>query len=261
MKKGIIIIIALVLLLGLGYWQRGWIRDTWDSISTPELPEPTAKNAVVNTSVENSNSTTTNTAITNTVVTLPDEINLDVPFSSQAPFANWDLPYQEACEETAALMVQRYWEDEPLTKEDADRSILAIVDFEEQHYGFYQDTTGEETARFIRDLWGYEVEVSTGDAVTALAIKQEIAQGHPIIVLAAGRQLGNPNFTSPGPIYHALVVKGYTKDGHFITNDPGTRNGADYVYEESVLMNAIHDWNGGDVDHGQKVMLVVTPAK
>ena len=54
-----------------------------------------------------------------------------------------------------------------------------------------------------------------------------------------------------------LIIKGYTKEGNFITNDPGTRRGADFIYSPGVLMNAIHDWNGGDVDNGKKVMIVV----
>ena len=156
-------------------------------------------------------------------------------------------------------MVHRFWQHASFkSKDDADAAIREIVDFQEQRYGDYKDTTAEETAQFIRDLWGYDdIDVFEGNAVTIDRIKREVADGYPVIVLAAGRQLGNPNFRSPGPIYHALVVKGYTKKGQIITNDPGTRNGADYLYEPSVLLNAIHDWNDGDVDHGKKVMVVV----
>ena len=60
-----------------------------------------------------------------------------------------------------------------------------------------------------------------------------------------------------GPLYHMLVVKGYTKDGTIITNDPGTRRGADFLYDPDALFNAVHDWNGGNVNEGAKVMVVV----
>jgi len=53
-----------------------------------------------------------------------------------------------------------------------------------------------------------------------------------------------------------LLLKGYTSDGEFITNDPGTRNGRNYVYKQAVLMAAIHDWNGGDVMNGVPVVIV-----
>src|SRR3989344_4828168 len=43
------------------------------------------------------------------------EVNLKVPFTSQAPTGNWDLPYQEACEEASALMAIRYVFANPIT--------------------------------------------------------------------------------------------------------------------------------------------------
>ena len=55
-----------------------------------------------------------------------------------------------------------------------------------------------------------------------------------------------------------LVIKGFTSDGKFITNDPGTRNGADYLYTESTLMSAIHDWTGAAPD-GPAVGVVLIP--
>jgi len=39
---------------------------------------------------------------------LLSEINLPVPFTPQAPHANWAMPYKEACEEASALMAIRY---------------------------------------------------------------------------------------------------------------------------------------------------------
>ena len=55
-----------------------------------------------------------------------------------------------------------------------------------------------------------------------------------------------------------IVVVGY-KNGFFITNDPGTRHGRSYVYDENLLFAAAHDWNGGDVKNGKKVALVIQP--
>jgi hypothetical protein len=46
-----------------------------------------------------------------------------------------------------------------------------------------------------------------------------------------------------------------------ITNDAGIGRGQSYVYDENVLWNAIHDWNGGDVIHGEKLMIVIEPKK
>ena len=86
-------------------------------------------------------------------------------------------------------------------------------------------------------------------------IKKEIASGRPVIVPAAGRILPNPNFTPPGPKYHMLVIKGYNST-QFITNDQGTRKGDGFVYTYNSLLNALHDWDPGDILNGRKAVLV-----
>ena len=188
---------------------------------------------------------------------IPESINLAVPFTSQAPYANWALPYQEACEEAAALMVHAFYTNLTLDPARADKKILDLVDFQEQYYGFYKDTTAQETARFIQDLWGYtNVRVEPAKIET---IKAALTQGFPVMIPAAGRMLGNPYFTGEGPLYHMLVIRGYTKDDNFITNDPGTKRGEGYVYKASTLMNAIHDWNNGNVESGEKLMIIIEP--
>jgi hypothetical protein len=89
-----------------------------------------------------------------------------------------------------------------------------------------------------------------------LDIKKELAKGNPVIVPTAGRQLHNPNFRQPGPIYHMLVVKGYEGD-NFITMDVGTRNGYNYVYGQKVLFHAIADWQNDAPNQSAKTMVVI----
>lgn len=188
-------------------------------------------------------------------IEIKDEVYLDVPFSSQAPNANWEQPYQDACEEIALIMVDAFWQGEKLTRESSDKKILEIVDFQNKTYGDYKDTNTEETAQMIRDYYGYK-KVEVKYDITLEDIKRELSAGRPVIVPAYGRGLGNPNYTLPGPIYHMLVVKGYNAD-EIITNDGGTRNGLDYKYDPDVFIKAVHDWNNGDVQNGRKAMIVV----
>jgi hypothetical protein len=55
-----------------------------------------------------------------------------------------------------------------------------------------------------------------------------------------------------------LVIKGYTSAEKFITNDPGTRRGADFLYDENVIMEAMHDWRvDKNIDLGKKVIIIV----
>ena len=191
--------------------------------------------------------------------TLPTTFNLAVPFTPQAPFANWDLPYQEACEEASAYMVYMYYQGEPsglINPNDADEAIWELVDFQNDLFGDYLDTTADETRQFI-DLF-YNLTVIVEEDPTVELIKEEIAAGRPVIVPAAGRELGNPFFSGDGPLYHMLVIKGYTED-QFIVNDPGTKRGQDYVYDIDVLMSAIGDWNDGDPANGAKRVILLAP--
>ena len=188
---------------------------------------------------------------------LVGEINLKIPFTSQAPSKNWGLPYAEFCEEASALMVASYINGWTIPTVDfAEQKMLEIKTFEEQRFGYYKDTTAEETAIILREF--YELDkVKVVYEPTVQIMKKALSENKAIIIPVAGRMLGNPYFQSPGPIYHMLVIKGYTKDGNFITNDPGTRNGENYIYSSEVIMNAIHDWNNGDVNNGKKVIIIV----
>ncbi|MFC1598062.1 C39 family peptidase [Patescibacteria group bacterium] len=190
-------------------------------------------------------------------VLIPEEHYLDIPFTPQAPHAEWEMPYQEACEEAAIMMAARYLQGRVIEDEDdADRAILQLVDYGES-IGYPIDTTAAETADTLTRFYDLETEVIYSFSWDD--VKSEVAQGHPVILPAAGRLLENPNYTEPGPLYHMLVVKGFSPE-HVITNDPGTKNGLDYKYEYDLLFNAVHDWNGGDVENGAKAMIVVREA-
>lgn len=199
---------------------------------------------------------------------LPAAKNLAVPFTSQAPHANWDQDHEEFCEEASMLMVGRFFTNRTIKNpDDAEQGLQQLKTWELDHLGFYYDTTAAETARVIKELYGLKVELKTDPSVNDIIFA--LANNQLVIVPTAGRELGNPNFTAPGPIYHNLLIRGYTKDGKFITNDPGTRKGNGYVYSQSTVMNAMHDWvpkgnrtisRNGTVGGG-KVILVVGEGK
>ncbi len=276
MKRGLIFLLCIAI-LGTAAWSaRGLIRDWYRQRNVPQLPSaetyqqsPTGQ-ATTTASNENKKPPTTPSQATSTksVVkdpfvfsgTLPTEKNLAVPFLSQAPKGNWNMPYQEACEETAAIMVDVYYKGRKTAfrPDEGDKAILDLVAFEKKLLGKYQDTTAQETARFIRAYFHRQVVIKQGN--DPLDIKRAIANGFPVIVPADGKTLANPNFRNGGPIYHMLVIKGWTKNGHWITNDPGTRLGADFLYTQDNLKASMRDWNNGDVSHGTPQMIVIMPA-
>lgn len=182
-------------------------------------------------------------------------INLQVVFVPQAPFKVWDALHEDACEEAAMVMLQTYAEGTTaLSLDEMDRRLRELVDYETATYGDVPSISAQRAVEVMRDHLGLKARVVPIASLDD--VKAEIAAGRPVILPADGRLLFNPNFRDGGPPYHMLVAKGYTART-IVTNDPGTRVGADYAYANDVLWKAVHDWNDGDVPHGAKVMIVV----
>lgn len=196
---------------------------------------------------------------------IPSEVNLDVLFYSQAPFGNWGMPYQEACEEASLLLAYYYVTGKTVDINQFEKDLLAMVEWEKNYFGQYEHTTIEETGEMAEkhlDLKSYKIleNPSVED------LKKELAQGHPIVAPFGGRYLGNPYYTGAGPVYHMLVIRGYDEK-HFITNDVGTRRGENFIYTYETLMSALHDYHpSSETDpagilQGAKKVLVLTPAQ
>ncbi|NUM25162.1 MAG: C39 family peptidase [Candidatus Buchananbacteria bacterium] len=196
---------------------------------------------------------------------IPQKLDSEMVFVSQAPYAVWDQLHEEACEEASMIMVKKYFSKESLSAHIMEQEILDLVEWE-QTQGYQIDLTAQETATILRDYFTLSAEVITD--VNVERIKQELVAGKLIIVPAAGRELGNPYFQTPGPIYHMLIIKGFDDNTQeFITNDPGTRRGKDFRYSYQRLLSAIHDWDhelakGGmtdeEISQGRKVIILVS---
>lgn len=186
-------------------------------------------------------------------IQLADNVRLNVAFASQAPLLNWDALHEEACEEASMIMVYFYYHNLSLDKQVMEDQIQKNVKWQEEE-GYGVSLEAQETVDILKKY--YSLESSIIENPTIDDLKAQLTQDNLIIVPCAGRMLGNPNYTGEGPLYHMLVLIGYDND-EFITNDPGTRKGEGYRYEYPVLMNAIHEWNGGDVDNGDRKVIVV----
>ena len=188
---------------------------------------------------------------------IPAKILINVPFATQAPFGVWDAYHEEACEEVSLVMIKYFLDKKNLTPEIAEKEIQALIKYQIQKYGDYTDSTAQRNVDIARDFYGLKNLKVVYDFKKE-DIKKYLALGKPIMIPAAGRLLGNPNFTPPGPLYHNLVLIGY--DGNtIITNDPGTRKGKGYRYSLDTVYQAIHDFTGNkdEIEKGRKAMIVI----
>lgn len=170
-----------------------------------------------------------------------------VPFTAQAPLGQWSDPrQQDGCEEASLMMAAHWVQGTPISsKQAAIDELLKLSKFGEQMYGTYHDTSVLDTAKYLSDFY----HISTAEVRYDITLPQmidELRSGKILLVPTNGQKLKNPNYTAPGPVYHMLVVIGYDPGSHsFITNDPGTRNGAGYHYAEQILFAAISAYDTG----------------
>lgn len=179
-------------------------------------------------------------------VIVPPQAYLEVPFICQAPLqteANW-VYHEESCEEAAVLQAYLYETEHTLTKQEAHEAILDMIEWQNQNFGGHYDIYAEKIKEFTVGYYSIdEDKVEIIYDATIDDIKKQITIGHPVIVPITGEILRNPYYPYPG--YHALVVIGFTED-RIITNDNGTRRGADFSYDNEVFKAAMDD-SGADI--------------
>ena len=186
---------------------------------------------------------------------LPEKINLDVPFYPQAPDADWNMPWQEACEEASMTLAYYYAMNKDLTKDKFRERILELVDWQEEHHGSYIHSTVEQMMDIFQDYFGF-YSIRLIEDPTVEDMKKELAKGNVIVAPFAGQMLGNPFYSGEGPYYHVMVIKGYD-DKNFITNDVGTRRGEDFLYSYKTIMNSMHDYLAWGIEEAPARIIVV----
>ncbi len=230
-KVSLLVLISLSVIL---FWF--YLKQRQEILSIA-LPAPISYDQFINSSSTESGEEIATT--TEEEIVESKSINLAVPFTSQAPTGNWEQPWQDACEEASFLMVDYYYQNKSLPESSVvEKTLAEMVDWQITNWGEHKNLPVAEVKKYIETVSDYQVEIIE---LTSAKLKELLATGQPVIIPADGHKLDNPNFTGDGPDYHMLVVKGYVGD-KFITNDPGTRNGADYVYTADKLFSALADW-------------------
>lgn len=187
---------------------------------------------------------------------LPKELNFAMAFYSQAPFGNWDYPWQEACEEASILLVANIYQQKKWSAEEFNDQILKLVEWEKKRFGSYEHTDVAQTALMLKEYLGLETVIH--DNPTFEDVQKILNKGHLMVGTFAGKKLRNPFYTNGGPNYHAMVIKGYKEGNKIITADVGTRRGEDYVYHWSVIEDSLHDY-AEPIEKGAKRLIEVLP--
>ncbi|MDA1060478.1 MAG: C39 family peptidase [bacterium] len=169
---------------------------------------------------------------------------LEVQFITQAPLQteeNWVF-HEESCEEAALLQAINYEKGVTISKEEANEIILDMIDWQNKNMGGHHDLYAQDMKKFIMGYYklkDHEIKIIKNAHIDD--IKESIDFNHPVIVPITGDILKNPYYPYPG--YHMLIVIGYTED-RIITNDNGTRRGADFSYDTDIFEAAFRDASG-----------------
>ncbi len=255
-KKQAILVALLVLVLGFGFYVsylkvKGYFRDSKKEVTNkiqsainPKVSTPTTLK------------TTPSPTPEPTPIILPESVLIEVPYTVQAPYNNWDI-HEESCEESAAIMIHYFLEGQiyfngstVIPVATANHEMIMMKNWQVQNYGREPDLTIEMFGKFLKDYYGYNYRTSEA---TTFNIKKELSAGNPVMVPVITHGLENPYY-GPNPSYHILVIKGY-KPGGIISNDAGVGVGESYFYTWDILFAAI-DRQTPQLGQG-RVMIVV----
>lgn len=186
---------------------------------------------------------------------LKPSVFLTVPYTVQAPFANWNI-HEESCEEAALLMAHYYLTSEKFVEDRipntrANSEIIDLVNWQKSNYNGEFDLDMPTLGKLFKDYYGHNFEVKKN--VTDKEIKESLSVGELVIVPVMTHSLDNPHY-GPQTTYHVLVLVGY-ENGFVIANDPGIKEGKGYKYTWETLWKAV-DAQTSKMKQGRDALII-----
>lgn len=185
-------------------------------------------------------------------------VNLNVPFTSEAPNGNWVNPWFNGCEEASVVMIHEYYiGHSTITPKAAIQQMQLLFDWEDAAFGSNTDASATQTARLINEYSSFNATVVENPTLNQ--IKNELASGRPVIAPLNGFALYHKLY---GNGYHMLVLGGYD-DGtkQFITNDDGKSAGKNFRYSYATVMSALSSFDHDTKKIDGKPVAIFTSAK
>ncbi|MDQ3018740.1 MAG: C39 family peptidase, partial [bacterium] len=145
--------------------------------------------------------------------------------------------------------------------EEARRDIINMSEYERAMFGFYQDTSIDDTAMVLRDLYRNIAMIDVKKNISAEDIKNELAAGKLAIIPLNTRLTRHPLYRQ-GPIRHTVVAVGYDdQTDEIIIHDPYYSAGKYLRLSSAAVNRALWDYNSGiHLPNGPKrsAMIVVS---
>jgi uncharacterized protein YvpB len=168
---------------------------------------------------------------------------LDVPYTSQVPFGQWSDPRQrDGCEEASILMAMAWVRGGQISPEEARLQIDGMSDFEQYFFGYFEDSSAQDTANLIVQYFGYS-KIDVQHNISTTSIKSALDFGYLVIVPINPRVISTVlynNFTTR----HMVVVVGYDNStNEIIFHDPLT--GPNRRVAEATFGRALADYPSG----------------
>lgn len=200
---------------------------------------------------------TTKTESQTTPVIIPTKYNIqNMEFFSQAPYGNWNEPYQDACEEASLLIWYYYIKWLNKSKTEYNKDLLDMVDLEKKTLWYFESTTITEMKQII-NIRDPTIKAKIIEHPTIRDIEKEISQNNAVIAPFYGKWINNPHYSLEGPEYHFMVIKWYDQT-NFITHDVWTSKWKNREYTKSTIMDNIHDRNRIDVQKWAARILILS---
>jgi hypothetical protein len=206
---------------------------------------------------EDAQETKPEVAVTKEELPIPDSFLINMPYTPQAPNANWAV-HEESCEEAAILMVHYLLAGKlnlsvstVIPPTTAGNELVALKNWQVKNWGPERDLNLYDVGKLANIYYGYSYKVT--EDITEKEIKEAVSKGSPVLVPVITHALENPHYGRL-PSYHILVIKGYDANG-IITNDAGIREGEGYRYTWDILWKAI-DAQTAQMKQGRDMLII-----